>query len=152
MTTGMKRLFSLIWAIVLLCPSVVSCSVTNAATSTTNTHPTYSTYSTYLPYNPQPKVGYVTTIRSAVVFQTLEEHFALANWTCYYGSDTRELIVAIRCDDTDSPMYDGRVLGGDFVMVETYNYTTYPDELGRTFSKTVPVVVPKEDYLKTLKK
>ena len=49
-------------------------------------------------------------------------------------------------------MYDGRLLANDYVMIDTYTYTTYPDELGRTYSKTVPVVIPKEDYLNTLKK
>ena len=151
MTTQMKLFLSLTGTLLFLCISVAGCSAANVATTTNVATPT-NAYPTYLPYNPQPRVGYVTTIRNAEIFQTLEDHFALANWTLFYGSLTRKLIVAIRCNEADSPMYDGRVLSGEYVMVDTYTYTTYPDELGRTFSKTVPIVIPREDYLKGLKK
>lgn len=145
MATHMKHFLSLTGTLIILSISVAGCSAANVATST-------NVYPTYLPYNPQPRVGYVTTIRNAEIFQTLGDHFALADWTLFNGSLTRKLVVAIRCNDDDSPMYDGRVLSGEYVMVDTYTYTTYPDELGRTFSKTVPIVIPKEDYLKELKK
>lgn len=34
-------------------------------------------------------------------------------------------------------------------MVDTYTYETVPDHRGRFFEKTVPLVIPLEEYLAT---
>jgi hypothetical protein len=140
----LSRLFCVISLCVLF---VVGCSVTIPSQTHNDQSPV--SVKSYLPYNVQPKVGHITMIRDALVFQVLEKHFALAD-VAMYNVGVSKMVVAIRMGEDDSPMYDSRVLSGEFVMIDTYTYTTVPDEYGRTFSKTVPVVIPRADYLKAL--
>jgi len=86
------------------------------------------------------KVSYVSEYK---VFQTLDKHFGLAVETNGDG-----MVIALRTSDDYDPIYDGLRFSGAYVMVETYTYETVPDEKGRTRVKTVPVVIPKDDYLK----
>lgn len=91
----------------------------------------------------QFSLGKYTYISNYYVLQTLDTHFALA-------ADNRAsslVIVAIRTSDYFNPFYDKKRVDGWFVMVDTYTYETMPDKYGRTQIKTVPLVVPKDDYV-----
>lgn len=103
---------------------------------------------TSLQYSQQPRLGYVTYISQATVFQTLGEHFALVDYQYTIG---KSIVLAMKTGEGDTPMYDDRVIGGDFVMIDTYSYTTVPDEYGRSSVKTVPLMLYKEEYLKQIK-
>lgn len=87
-------------------------------------------------------VGKYTYISNYYVFQTVDTHFALV-------ADNRpsRLIIAIRTSDYFNSFYDKKRIDGWFVMVDTYTYETVPDKYGRTQIKTIPLVVPKEDYI-----
>lgn len=126
----MKRLFIVLVFIITATFLTTGCSVVSIGNG--------------LQYSQQPKIGCVTYINQAMVFQTLGEHFALAK---YKNPDGSPMVAAMQTGDGDSPMYDGRVIGGDFVMIDTYTYETVPDEHGRTFIKTVPLMMYKEHYL-----
>lgn len=88
------------------------------------------------------ELGKVTRLNNFLVFQSTE-HFALAAETKLVASP---LIVAIRTSKYYEPFYDGKVIRGRFVMVDTYTYETVPDDNGRTRMKTIPLLVPFEEY------
>ena len=87
-------------------------------------------------------LGKTTRLYNFMVMQC-SEHFALAMETKLVASP---LIVAIKTSDSFEPFYDGKAISGYFVMIDTYTYETVPDENGRTRMKTVPLVVPREEY------
>ena len=82
------------------------------------------------------KVGYSTWIFEYTVFQRLEP------------------IIAVRAHEGFKyyPFYDDQLISGKYVMVDTYTYETVPDFRGRVFERTVPLVIPLEEYLATREK
>ena len=93
------------------------------------------------------KRGQSTWIYRYMVFQTLEPGL------CLVRSSFSEQIVAIRADENCKyyPFYDQQEISGKYVMVDSYTYETIPDLLGRRFERTVPLVIPLEEYLATRK-
>ena len=130
---SMKRIIAWSTIMILLVSILTGCSILSSANS--------------LQYSSQPKIGCVTYINQATVFQTLGEHFALAR---YKYPDGSQMVAAMQTGDGDSPMYDGRVIGGEFVMIDTYTYETVPDKYGRSSMKTVPLLLYKDVYLKNI--
>ena len=93
------------------------------------------------PTNPNNfSIGKPTYISNYYVLQTLDAHFALV------ADNTSRLIIAVNTSDSFHPFYDKEKVSGWFVMIDTYTYETVPDKYGRTFIKTIPLVVPKQDY------
>lgn len=88
-------------------------------------------------------VGKTTRISNYRVLQTLNSHFALA---LDESPTPNIMVVAIRTSENHSPFYDGQKIGGLFVMIDTYTYETNPDNNGVTRVKTVPLIIPKDDY------
>ena len=75
------------------------------------------------------------------VFQTLDSNFGLAT-NPYNG-----MTIAIKSSSQFSPIYDGEIISGTVVMTDTYTYESIINEdTGRTFSRTVPLVVPYKEY------
>ncbi len=100
-----------------------------------------------LKYSYQFQPGCVTSVYNAKVFQTLEtKKIALAE----YSNGSEHIIFAIKSNEV--VLYDELTFSGEFVMMDTYTYETYPDELGHTRIKTVPLVVSKSEYLKIIDK
>ena len=93
------------------------------------------------------KRGQSTWIYRYMVFQTLEPGL------CLVKSSFSEQIVAIRAQEGFEyyPFYDGQEVSGKYVMIDSYTYETVPDLLGRRFERTVPLVIPLEEYLATRK-
>ena len=120
-------------SLLLVMVSISSCSVFNQGTS--------------LHYSSQFQPGCVTGVYNAKVFQTIvAEGLALAE----YSNGNENIIFAVKSEEV--VLYDGLNFSGEFVMMDTYTYETYPDELGRTFIKTVPLVVSRSQYLKIIDK
>ena len=93
------------------------------------------------------KVGYSTWIFEYTVFQRLEPGF------CLVQSSFSDQIIAVRAHEGFKyyPFYDDQLISGKYVMVDTYTYETVPDFRGRVFERTVPLVIPLEEYLATRK-
>ena len=91
------------------------------------------------------KVGQSTWIFQYTVFQRLEPGF------CLVESSFSDQIIAVRAHEGFEyyPFYDKQLISGKYVMVDTYTYETVPDHRGRVFEKTVPLVIPLEEYLAT---
>ena len=91
------------------------------------------------------KVGYSTRLFEYTVFQRLEPGF------CLVESSFSDQIIAVRAHEGFEyyPFYDKQLISGKYVMVDTYTYETVPDHRGRVFEKTVPLVIPLEEYLAT---
>lgn len=91
----------------------------------------------------QLAIGKKTYISNYRVIQTIDTHFALA-------VDSRivdyPFVIAIKSSVEHAPFYDGQIITGSFVMIDTYTYETVPDKENRTFVKTVPLVIPKNEY------
>lgn len=86
------------------------------------------------------KIGRTTRISNYQVFQTLDSTFGLAQ-NSYNG-----MIIAIKSSSQFTPIYDGEMIFGPVVMTDTYSYDSIIDDNGRTFTRTVPVVVPYKEY------
>lgn len=93
------------------------------------------------------KMGQSTWIFQYTVFQRLEPGF------CLVESSFSDQIIAVRAHEGFEyyPFYDKQLISGKYVMVDTYTYETVPDFRGRSFEKTVPLVIPLEEYLATRK-
>ena len=91
------------------------------------------------------KMGQSTWIFQYTVFQRLEPGF------CLVESSFSDQIIAVRAHEGFEyyPFYDKQLISGKYVMVDTYTYETVPDFRGRSFEKTVPLVIPLEEYLAT---
>ena len=89
------------------------------------------------------KVGQSTWIFQYTVIQQLEPGF------CLVESSFSEQIIAVRAQKGFEyyPFYDNQLISGKYVMVDTYTYETVPDHRGRVFEKTIPLVIPLEEYL-----
>ena len=63
-------------------------------------------------------------------------------------------IIAVRAHEGFKyyPFYDDQLISGKYVMVDTYTYETVPDFRERVFERTVPLVIPLEEYLATREK
>ena len=94
------------------------------------------------------KVGYSTWIFEYVVFQRLEPGL------CLVQSSFSDQIIAVRAHEGFKyyPFYDDQLISGKYVMVDTYTYEPVPDFRGRVFERTVPLVIPLEEYLATREK
>ena len=79
-------------------------------------------------------------ISSYQIFQTLDSNFGLAK-NPYNG-----MIIAVKSSSSFYPIYDGETISGSVVMIDTYSYDSIIDENGRTFTRTVPIVVPYKEY------
>ncbi|MCR4860565.1 MAG: hypothetical protein K5910_07880 [Bacteroidales bacterium] len=117
----MKRVRLIVLAIlaIVLC----GCSTARYSTSSARFYPGKSTY--------------ITNYR---IMRTISPHLALA-------VDNRpvdnKLVIAVRTSPGSGPLYDGQIISGRFVMVDTYTYT---EGFGRRNRITVPLVVPRADY------
>ena len=91
------------------------------------------------------KMGQSTWIFQYTVFQRLEPGL------CLVESSFSDQIIAVRAHEGFEyyPFYDKQLISGKCVMVDTYTYETIPDFRGRSFEKTVPLVIPLEEYLAT---
>ena len=91
------------------------------------------------------KVGQSTWIFQYTVFQRLAPGF------CLVESSFSDQIIAVRAHEGFEyyPFYDKQLISGKYVMVDTYTYETVPDHRGRVFERTVPLVIPLEEYLAT---
>ncbi len=91
------------------------------------------------------KMGQSTWIFQYTVFQRLEPGF------CLVESSFSDQIIAVRAHEGFEyyPFYDKQLISGKYVMVDTYTYETVPDFRGRVYEKTVPLVIPLEEYLAT---
>ena len=88
------------------------------------------------PRNDIFKIGKNTIISGYEVFQTLDSGFALAM------NRNNFMVIAVKSTSTYNPMYDGEIISGTVVMIDTYSYETKSDEQGNRKFKTVPLVVP----------
>ena len=87
------------------------------------------------------KIGKTTMISNYKVFQTLNSGFGLAT-NPYNG-----MTIAVKSATQFFPIYDGEIISGTVVMTDTYTYESIINEdTGRTFSRTVPLVVPYKEY------
>lgn len=90
------------------------------------------------------KTTYVTNYR--VIF-CYDAHFAIA-------MDNRIVVaptaIAIKSSENFDPFYDGQIINGQFIMIDTYTYDARRDEDGNRNVKTLPLVVPKADYSPSL--
>lgn len=86
------------------------------------------------------KIGKTTRISDYQVFQTLDSTFGLAK-NPYNG-----MVIAIKSSTQFTPIYDGELIFGPVVMTDTYSYDSIIDDNGRTFTRTVPIVVPYKEY------
>ena len=86
------------------------------------------------------KIGKTTMISHYEVFQTLDGTFGLAK-NPYNG-----MVIAIKSATQFAPIYDGETISGVVVMTDTYSYDSIIDDNGRTFTRTVPLVVPYKEY------
>ena len=70
------------------------------------------------------------------IFQAFNSHEALAK-----GSTDNSIVVKLIT--TEDVFYDGKVLRGEYIMVDTYTYTYKPDAKKETeeYVKTVPVFI-----------
>lgn len=70
------------------------------------------------------------------IFQALNSHEALAK-----GNEINSIVVKLIT--TEDTFYDGKVLCGEYIMVDTYTYTYKPDTKKETeeYVKTVPVFI-----------
>ena len=75
------------------------------------------------------------------VFQALNSHEALAKGP----GDNSIVVKLITSEDT---FYDGKVLYGDYIMVDTYTYTYKPGITKETeeYVKTVPVFIKASEH------
>ena len=91
------------------------------------------------------KMGQSTWIFQYTVFQRLEPGF------CLVESSFSDQIIAVRAHEGFEyyPFYDKQLISGKYVMVDTHTYETIQDFRGRSFEKTVPLVIPLEEYLAT---
>ena len=105
-----------------------------------------STTSYKIPATPvnQFSMNKSTYVANYKVFQTLNERFALAM------AQGGNMVIAIRTSTDFDPFYDGMTITTNLVMVDTYTYETVPDENGRRSVKTVPLVIPRDDYIKLM--
>ena len=93
----------------------------------------------------QFSIGTTYSITDYRIIQTINPHLGLAK-------SASGLVLAVQTSDSFDPFYDNLFISGQFVMISTYTYSTVPDEYGRVFSKTVPLVVPLRDYKELLGK
>ena len=80
---------------------------------------------------------------SVTIFQAFNSHEALAK---IFGNN--DLIVKLIT--TEDTFYDGKVLNGKYVMVDTYTYTYKNDgkKDSEEYIKTVPVFIKESEYKK----
>ena len=119
-------------------------AITFAAALLCSCGTTYNNPSTYIPQtrSNQFEMNKSTFASNYKIFQTLNKNFGLAE------AQTGNMIIAIRTLPDSEPMYDGKVISAYMVMIDTYTYETVPDFKGQTKVKTVPLVMPKNDYIK----
>lgn len=98
-------------------------------------------------YSPKDefKIFKPTSIQNYEIIQTFNEGFGLAM------SRDNFMAIAIKSSRDLLPMYDGEIIRGRFIMIDTYTYDTRPDEQGRQTRKTVPLVVPWKEFQDLLK-
>ena len=70
------------------------------------------------------------------IFQALNSHEALAK-----SNENNSIVVKLIT--TEDAFFDGKVLSGEYIMVDTYTYTYKPDTKKETeeYVKTVPVFI-----------
>ena len=97
--------------------------------------------------SPKFEIGRTTVVHNYRIIQTIDSHLALASDNDIVSNP---VVIAIR--SSNMTLYDELKINGSFVMIDTYTYTTYPDAQGRIFQKTVPLVIPRDEYYgKTVK-
>ncbi|MDD7083584.1 MAG: hypothetical protein PUI22_07085 [Bacteroidales bacterium] len=74
------------------------------------------------------------------VFQTLSKTEALCTQEGSYSMDVYKIVTETNI------LYDGQIIGGTWVLVDTYTYETKDNSI-----KTVPVLMPLSEYKAALK-
>ena len=74
------------------------------------------------------------------VFQTLSKTEALCTQEGSYSIDVYKIVTETNI------LYDGQIIGGTWVLVDTYTYETKDNSI-----KTVPVLMPLSEYKAALK-
>lgn len=78
---------------------------------------------------------------NVTIFQALNSHEALAK-----GSEMNSIVVKLIT--TEDAFFDGKVLMGEYIMVDTYTYTHKTDgkKDSEEYVKTVPVFIKVSEY------
>lgn len=101
--------------------------------------------SSYMPKSDVFKMGESTYIHDYKVFQTLDDNMGLAK------NALNGMIVLVKSSTQFAPIYDGEEIKGSVVMIDTYSYESLVDDGkpfsdGRPFTRTVPIVIPYNEY------